>query len=72
MPIQQLILAIATATTNTVGWAFVQGILRVNAGGTIIPQVSLGIAAAAVVGRDSYFRIWPWGNGTVTSVGNWS
>jgi hypothetical protein len=64
--------AIVSATTNTVGWAFVQGILRVNAGGTIIPQVSLGIAAAAVVGRDSYFRIWPWGNGTVTSVGNWS
>jgi hypothetical protein len=64
--------AIASATTNTVGWAFVQGILRVNAGGTIIPQVSLGIAAAAVVGRDSYFRIWSWGSNTVVSVGNWS
>src|SRR5262249_47313552 len=50
---------IATATTNTVGWAHIVGILRVNAGGTIIPQVSLGIAAAAVVGRDSYFRPWP-------------
>jgi hypothetical protein len=64
--------AIVTATTNTVGWAFIQGILRVNAGGTIIPQVSLGIAAAAVVGQDSYFRLWPWGTNTVRSLGNWS
>jgi hypothetical protein len=65
--------AIVSSTTGpTVGWAFIQGIMRVNAGGTIIPQVSLGVAAAAVVGRDSYFRIWPWGTNTVTSVGNWS
>lgn len=64
--------AICTATTNTVGWAQINGILRVNAGGTIIPQVSLGIAAAAVVGQDSYFMLWPLGTNTVTSVGNWS
>jgi hypothetical protein len=63
---------LVTATTNTVGWAHIHGILRVNAGGTIIPQVSLGIAAAAVVGRDSYFRLWPLGTNVVTSVGNWS
>jgi hypothetical protein len=64
---------IVTSTTGpTVGWAFIVGILRVNAGGTIIPQVSLGVAAAAVVGRDSYFRIWPIGAGNITSVGNWS
>lgn len=64
--------ALATATTNTVGWAQINGILRVNAGGTIIPQVSLGIAAAAVVGQDSFFMLWPLGTNTVTSVGNWS
>jgi hypothetical protein len=63
---------IVAATVNTVGWAFIQGILRVNAGGTIIPQVSLGVAAAAVVGRDSYFWLKPWGTSSVTSVGNWS
>jgi hypothetical protein len=64
--------AIATATTATTGWAKVWGKLRVNAAGTLIPQVSLGVAAAAVVGADSYFRIWPAGTSAVTSVGNWS
>lgn len=64
--------AIVTATTNTVGWAHISGILRVNAGGTIIPEVSLGVAAAAVVGQDSYFRMSPLGVDTVASVGNWS
>lgn len=64
--------AICTATTGTVGWALINGLLRVNAGGTIIPQVSLGVAAAAVVGQDSYFMLWPLGTSTVTSVGNWS
>jgi hypothetical protein len=63
---------IVTATTGTVGWAWIRGILRINAGGTIIPEVSLGVAAAAIVGRDSYFRLWPLGTSTVTSVGNWS
>lgn len=65
--------AIVTATTNTVGWAKIQGILRIaSAGqGTIIPMVSLGIAAAAVVGRDSLFRIRAIGNRVVSSSGNW-
>jgi hypothetical protein len=63
---------IVTATTNTVGWAHIRGIIRINASGTIIPGVSLGVAAAAVVGRDSYFRIWPYGTNTVASVGNWT
>lgn len=49
---------IATATTNTVGWAKIAGKVRISAEGTVIPQVSLGVAAAAVVGVDSYFRIW--------------
>jgi len=64
--------AIATATTTTTGWAKVWGKVRVNAAGTLIPQVSLGVAAAAVVGADSYFRIWPAGASSVTNVGNWS
>lgn len=64
--------AIATATTNTTGWAKIWGKVRVNAAGTLIPQVSLGVAAAAVVGADSYFRIWPAGASSVTTAGNWS
>lgn len=64
--------AIVTATTATVGWAKVWGKIRTSTAGTLIPQVSLGVAAAAVVGADSYFRIWPAGATGVTNVGNWS
>lgn len=63
---------IVTANTTTTGHAKITGKVRVNAGGTLIPSVSLGVAAAAIVGTDSYFRIWPVGAGTVTNVGNWS
>ena len=63
---------LATASVNTVGYANISGIINVSVSGTIIPQVSLGVAAAAVVGIGSYFRIRPIGNTTVTSVGNWS
>lgn len=63
---------IVTASTQTGGYAKITGIIRVNAAGTIIPQVSLGIASAAVVGVNSYFRIIALGTNTVTSVGNWS
>lgn len=61
---------IVTASTATAGWAKVTGAIRVSVGGTIIPSVSLGAAAAAVVGIGSYFRIRPTGAGSF--VGNWS
>jgi hypothetical protein len=64
--------ALTTASVNTVGYANISGIINVSVTGTVIPQVSLGIAAAAIVGIGSYFRIRPIGNTTVTSVGNWS
>jgi hypothetical protein len=64
--------ALCTSTTNTVGAALIKGVMRINAGGTIIPAVSLSIAAAAVVKAGSFFRCWPVGNSTVASVGNWS
>lgn len=64
--------AIATATTATVGFARCGGILTVTVGGTVIPQVSLGVAAAAVVGVGSYFKIRALGGAAVTSIGNWS
>ena len=64
--------AIVTASINTVGVVRVFGIVRILAAGTLIPQVSLGVAAAAVVGVNSYFRLWPVGSNTVTAVGNMS
>lgn len=64
--------AIATATTATVGFARCGGIIVVSAGGTVIPQVSLGVAAAAAVGIGSYFKVRALGSAAVTSSGNWS
>ena len=64
--------ALATASVNTVGYAKIGGTIVVSSGGTVIPQVSLGVAAAAVVGIGSYFRIRPVGSTSVVSVGNWS
>ena len=65
---------LATASTNTVGYAFIRGVVKITTAGTIIPSVSLGVAAAAVVGINSYFKIAPI-SGTAAAnitVGNWS
>lgn len=63
---------LTAANTVTTGFASINGIISVTVAGTVIPQVSLGVAAAAAVGVESYFRISPLGTTTVTSVGNWS
>jgi hypothetical protein len=66
---------IATASVNTVGFAYIWGTINVTGVGTIIPQVSLGVAAAAVVGVGSYFKISavsPTNSTTNVTVGNWS
>jgi hypothetical protein len=64
--------SICIATTATNGWAKITGKLRIDTGGTLIPQVILGAAAAALMSIDSYFRIWQVGGSAVTNVGNWS
>jgi hypothetical protein len=64
--------ALVTASTTTTGAAILKGILRVNAAGTIVPQVTLSVAAAAVVGANSWFRLWPVATGTAAYAGNWS
>ena len=64
--------AVVAATTTATGQATIRGKLVIGTGGTIIPAIGLSVAAAAVVGVDSYFRIWPVGSNTVQSVGNWS
>jgi hypothetical protein len=64
--------AIATASTAGVAHARIKGIIRVTVAGTVIPQVSLVTAAAAVVAANSYFKIRPVGGSAVVSVGNWS
>lgn len=63
---------IATASTATVAFARIHGVVIVTVGGTLIPQVSLGQAAAAVVGVGSFFKIRALGGAAATSSGNWS
>jgi hypothetical protein len=63
---------IVTANTATAGYMKVEGLITVTATGTVIPQVSLTVAAAAVVGAQSYFKCHPVGASGFTKVGNWS
>ena len=66
---------LTTASVNTVGYAWVRGIINVTVAGTVIPQVSLQTAAAAVVGVGSYFKVSPFsGTNSTTNIaiGNWS
>jgi hypothetical protein len=62
---------LVAASTTTTGAAMIRGNLNIGAAGTIIPQITLSVAAAAVVSASSWFRIWPAGGGA-TYAGNWS
>lgn len=67
--------ALATASTTTAGYALIRGIINVTVAGTVIPQVSLGVAAAAVVGVGSRFKVSPFSGTSSTTniaIGNWS
>ena len=65
--------ALTANTTSTAGGASISGIIRVTVSGTLIPQISLSTAAAALIYTGSYFKIRPMSDSsTVSSVGNWS
>jgi hypothetical protein len=51
--------------------AYIKGTIRVTVPGTLIPQVSLTAAAAAIMQPNSYFKISPVGSATTTYVGHW-
>jgi hypothetical protein len=63
---------LVVANVATTGHVTIQGIIRTTLGGTLIPSVSLGIAAAAIVGINSYFRIVTIGSNTQTNIGPWT
>lgn len=65
--------ALVTAVAVTTGWFSIEGIIRVTVAGTVIPQVSLSVAAAAIVGDKSFCEFERVGSATETVVGpNWS
>jgi hypothetical protein len=56
---------------GTQGFASIKGTVRVTVAGTIIPEVSLTAAAAAIVQPNSYFKMSAVGTATTTYVGRW-
>ena len=62
----------STSSTATTAFARIHGVVIVTVGGTLIPQVSLTQAAAAVVGIGSFFKIRALGSSAATTSGNWS
>lgn len=51
-----------------------RGIVRINAGGTFIPQVKMSAAATGTekMLANSWIRLTPFGSNTATNLGNWS
>lgn len=67
--------ALTGNSTTATGQAVIRGTINCTAAGTVIPQVSLGAAAAASVNVGSYFRIYPispTNSTTNVTVGNWT
>lgn len=68
--------ALATANTTTTGYALIRGTFLITTAGTIIPSVSLGVAAAATLGAHSYFMMSPIhptnSSGLNAFVGDWT
>jgi len=63
--------AVASATYRIVR---VKGLVRVNASGTFIPQLTYSAASGAVpvVAANSYIKMTPVGTNTVTTIGAWA
>ena len=55
-------------------WFEVKGMIRVNASGTLIPQIAFSAAPGGTntVGIDSFMRFTPVGSNTVVSAGAWA
>jgi len=67
-----IVTATSTSATENVN-IIIKGTVRVTTGGTFIPQFLYSVAPGGVpsININSYFKITPIGNATVTYVGNW-
>jgi hypothetical protein len=59
-------------STSAASWVYVRGIVRINGGGTFIPQLKLSAAPGGtiLVSTNSWFRMYPIGTNTVIKSGN--
>jgi hypothetical protein len=62
------------ASTDVTAKVFLRGILRINAGGTIIPQItfSAGPGGTCELKANSFFRAMPIGLNTAEYIGDWT
>ncbi len=69
--VDQIASTVVTAT-STVGWAIrFQGIIRVNVGGTLTPQVNWSANTTAPIMKvNSYIKFTPLGTNTSNILGN--
>ncbi len=74
LPTTALVMTAASVSATENVMLSIHGTLRVNAGGTFIPQVKLSAATtgASKMLRGSYIRLTPLGTDTATNLGNWS
>lgn len=63
--------AASTAVTTDIE---IEGVVRINAAGTIVPQItfSAGPTGTCEVAVNSFFELEPIGSNTVAAVGNWA
>lgn len=64
----------ASTTANENITVHLRGVIRTNTAGTFTPQIQYSAApgGAPTILANSFFRLTPVGNGSVTTVGNWS
>lgn len=74
LPTTALVMTAASTSATENVLLSLRGTLRINAGGTFIPQVKLSAATtgASKMLRGSWIRLTPLGTDTATNLGNWS
>ncbi len=74
LPTTNLVMTAASTSSTEKVLISIRGVVRINAGGTFIPQVKLSAQANGTekMLRGSFIRLTPFGSDTATSLGNWS
>lgn len=74
LPTTALVMTAASTSATENVLLSLRGTLRINAGGTFIPQIKLSAATAGTskMLRGSYIRLSPIGSDTATSLGVWT
>jgi len=74
LPTTALVMTAASVSATENVLISIRGTLRINAGGTFIPQVKMSAAAVGTekMLRGSYIRLTPIGSDTATSLGAWT